>query len=364
MLIYIFIKKVFKLLINENKLKGLIRQVINEMALKHGGIHPVSGILNPEMDITAAESGKIRRNRFPSNAPEKFEQKLKWILGNYPGCTIHSCMFPSNFDMHRFILNHIDAGTDQSPLESSTISDIITATDQGIDRVMDITDRVDDIIHELSQEFDVNDPTVQKLFNVLQESNQLVSDEKNGVLIYFGAHTNDMADPPTPYNIMHQLAETGIFNEDEDFFQLTDILSQCTAFDGTNGFDDYGFFEGRAQSRSRMQQSSYNLIFQSAGWLNPDIRLNKYGKEIIDKTTGESKRGHIMSKNETNPDSLGSSNPYDITKRCLAPKYKNDRNLIKKMVSLGFVETLIRLIEKFWNIFRGRVILTFSMEPL
>jgi hypothetical protein len=222
---------------------------------------------------------------------------------------------------------------------------MIEYNDVGIARVMDITDRVDDLIYELSKEFDVNDPTVQKFFQVLQESNQLISDDKNGVFIYFGGHTIDHGDPPSPYNMMHQVVDSSRFQDDHDVARISILLDNAITYDGKNASEDPGFFEGRAQSQSYGLQAVYNLIFQAAGWLDPDT-------------------GMILSNNPTNLGTKGLSDEADIVRRCLAPKYKNDTQLIQYMVTAGFVGLLRKVITKFWNMFRGRIIVTFSNDPL
>jgi hypothetical protein len=329
------------MLINENKLRNLIRNVIKEMALSHKGIHPVGGIKNPEYDITSGQSAfGVEKNRFPFSSPEKFEKKLGWIFKNYPGCTIHSYIFPSNFDASTFFQNHLHAGSDMSNLQSSRISDIITFGDQTTDRNIDITDRVDDIIYEISRQLDESDPSVQKMITSLHEAQDLISDDQNGVLIYFGAHTDNMGHPPTPYNIMHQLVDTTRFRDSEIFQTLYEGLYEVQTADGNLG-TDRGFFEGRAQSISSDSEPIINLIFQSAGWLNPDTCT-------------------IMNDNPTNRGLAGSSDHRDIAKRCLAPKYKEDEDVIDQLLSFGFVDLLCQLLNEFWNMFRGRIILTFS----
>ena len=329
------------MLINENKLRNLIRSVIKEMALSHKGIHPVGGIKNSKYDITSGETMfGVQKNRFPLNAPKKFEKRLGWILKNYPGCTINSYMFPSNFDAAAFFKNHLYAGSEMSNLQSSRISDILTHEDEAIDRHIDITDRIDDIIYELSQELDESNPSVQKMIASLHEAQALANDDQNGVLIYFGAHTSIMGHPPTPYNMMHQVVDTTRFRNDEIYQNLYELLFQVETADGESGVSS-GFFEGKAQAISSDSESVTNLIFQSAGWLNPDTCT-------------------IMNDNPKNQGLAGSSDHHDIVKRCLAPKYKNDEDVIEQMVSLGFVDLLCQLLNKFWDMFRGRVILTFS----
>lgn len=335
------------MLINENKLRNLIRNVIKEMALSHKGIHPVGGIKNPEYDITSGQSAYgVERNRFPLNAPEKFEKKLGWILKNYPGCTVHTYMFPSNFDAATFFHNHKYAGGEYSPYESSRIGNMITQDselsedDLNLDRNIDITNRIDDIIYELSQELDENDPSVQKLITTIREAKNLVNNKNDGVLIYFGAHSKAQAGSPTPYNMMHQVVDITKFRESSAFVELFEALAEIETSDEQTGLDT-GFFEGRAQSVSGYAESIINLIVQSAGWLNPDTCT-------------------IMNDNPTNQGLAGSSDHHDIVKRCLAPKYKNDEDLIDQVVSFGFVDLLCQLLSQFWNMFRGRIILTFS----
>jgi hypothetical protein len=335
------------MVINENKLKNLIRNVIKEMALSHKGIHPVGGIKNPEYDITSGQSGYgVERNRFPLNAPEKFEKKLGWILKNYPGCTVHTYMFPSNFDAATFFHNHRYAGGEYSPYESSRIGNMITQDadlldlDLNLDRNIDITDRIDDIIYEISQELDENDPSVQKLITTIREAKNLVNDEHNGVLIYFGAHSKVQADPPTPYNMMHQVVDISKFRDSNAFIELYEGLAEIETSDEKTGLDK-GFFEGRAQSISSYAESIVNLIIQSAGWLNPDTCT-------------------IMNDNPTNQGLAGSNDPYDIVRRCLSLKYKEDNDTIEQMMSFGFVDLLCQLLKQFWNMFKGRIILTFS----
>jgi len=330
------------MLINENKLRGLIRQVIKEMAHSFGGIHNIddTGIKNPKYNVTSDQSaigqfGVKERNLFPSkNYPEVFKKKMDWHLKHYPGCDIHTFIFPSNFAIHDFFNDIADS-------EENRISDIIKKVDSGnLNRNMDITDRIDDMIYELSQVLDENNPSVGKLISVLRDSKELASNDKNGVLIYLGAHTRQMGHNPTPFIILHQYIDSILFQESETANSMVELLSEVETFDGKSGVSR-GFFEGTAQKISDDTDAIWNLIIQSAGWLDPEGKFLEENPKNI--------RLDLIGKGDT-----------EIVRRCLAPEYKNDNQLIENMVSLGFVKLLCALLNEFWDSFRGRVLLTFS----
>ncbi len=355
-LIYIYIyKKVFKLLLNENKLKGLIRQVIKEMAHSFGGIHPVGGIKYPKDDITSPENVYgVQKNRnsmtvaaYDKAVYDKFQTQLDWRLKNYPGCNIYTCMFPSNLDIDDIFKNNHLFGTGESRIKD------LLSYDTTLSRAIDITDRIEDIIAALSESLDENDPSVQKLFNTLRESTRLANNDKNGVLIYLGPHTNDMADPPTAFNMLHQVIDSDHFQTFDLSHELYQALDDIKLPNGLslleleriklpNGNEKtQGAFEGRALSRSSDYEVVWSLILMALGWLDPDTCT-------------------ILSDNPTNPGLAGSSDPHDIIKRCLAPMYKNNEELIEEIVSVGVSDMLCQCVGEFWNMFRGRVILTFS----
>jgi len=305
------------LLLNENKLKNLIKKVIQEMAHSYGGIHYVGGDINQKYDIQPHE-----RNRTMTNIPnEKFSKQLDWRLKNYQGCNIHTFMFPSNLATKAILVD----------------KQIINR----FDRFIDITDNIEEIISILSEALDIYNPSVQKLFNTLRQSTDLAADDANGVLIYLGSHTETDTDPPTPFNMLHQIVDSASFEDISfSFDEIYQKIKRITTSDGTNALAA-GVFEGKAQAVSQATDVIFNQIIMALGWLDPDTCT-------------------IISTNPTNSDLIGSSNPYDIVKRCLAPKYKNDSAFINKLISINFEKLLCQCVKDFWDIFRGRVILTFS----
>jgi len=354
--------KRFFMLINENKLRGLIRQVIKEMAHSFGGIHNIddTGIKNPKYNVTSDQStmgqyGANERNLFPSkNYPDVFKKRMDWHLKHYPGCDIHTFMFPSNFAISDFFDDHLLVRP-----ETSRISDLIVQNET-LDRTIDITDRLDDMIYELSQELDENNPSVRKLFEVLRDSKQLASNNKNGVLIYLGAHTEGMGHTPSPFIILHQYIDSDVFSSSEAANDMQTLLSRVKTFNKESNPPRYisgsspGFFEGAAQKISDDTDAIWNLILQSAGWLDPKV-------EIPEDPKGIPLKGKFLEKNPKNIRlGLSGNERTEIVRRCLAPQYKNDNELIGNMVSLGFVELLCDLLNEFWDSFRGRVMLTFS----
>jgi len=324
------------MLINENKLRGLIRQVIKEMAHSFGGIHPTGGIKYPKDDITSPENtyGVQRNRNMAGISYDKFQKQLDWRLKNYPGCNIYTYMFPSNFDIDEVLRNNLFSRGNKS-----RITDLLSY-DATLSRAIDITDRIEDIIAVLSESLDENDPSVQKLFNTLRESTQLANNDKNGVLIYLGSHANDMADPPTAFNMLHQVVDSDHFQRFDPALELYETLDNIQLPNGKS-LNTPGVFEGRALSRSGDVEVVWSLILMALGWLNPDTCT-------------------IMSNNATNPGLAGSSDPHDIIKRCLAPMHKNNEELIEEIVSAGVSDMLCQCVGEFWNMFRGRVILTFS----
>lgn len=281
------------------------------------------------------------RNKAKSflNAPDKYEKALSYRLAAYPGCEIKFLMAPSNFD---FVAFHLDRAA-QDP------NSVFNELNNALYRYFDITGVEEKVLNELSEELPDNTETNNFLTTIKRYADSVQTDQQ-GLIIYFGGHWSSPINaaanlPPTPFILFHQ-----ILDETHDFpiYHLTSILENFVE-NGPIEFSKrskFYFLEGTNFKNTPIQdarEAALDLVIMAIGWLNPD-------------------NGTIMKDNATNPGLAGSNKPQDIIKRCLAPNYKNDIITIDYLLSESLHKYLIEAVNNFWSIFKGRVILTWSIS--
>ncbi len=395
------------MLIKESKL----RQMIRSIALKEMAMGDFTGqVVNSKENQSLYAPFESNLNYLPTKNPEsyfrakssdpkyktRFEQQIAYRLAAYPGCKVNMVVGISNLSTGEIIKKSIQKSGAFSKLGTTISKNIL---DFFFSRTIDITDNFDECIQELAQHFDMNDPKVKSFFDDIYQKMSLVNNNSS-LIIYLGGHGPRSNDVPTAFNMLHQIFDepnekslTPQLQEfqyvKKEFTELFNVLFQKKVFPDFHD-KDFNFFlmprgrgreeiiallakkkyyekiygappanaanfvpapvnvkqcfEGTGVKRSQaFSELAINLLLMALGWLNPDD-------------------GTIMKDNATNQGLTGSSDPHDIIKRCLDPAYKNDEELISKLVSYRFHEYLIRGVAVMWKYFKGRIILTWSFN--
>lgn len=362
------------MMLKENKLKYLIRQIIREMAFNpklsnQGGdwssydmtdlktkklksdlrYHPGTGEqLSTEELIQArnvAPQTHNPNNLQPDYNTSRFATQLGWRLSAYPDVKVKFISAPSNFNTYL----SVDRGA---------LNNFRDRYDSGVTRRhIDITGRANEFIKAISTEVNVeSSPQLKVFFQELLQLDKLVAGDSGlAGLVYFGGHPRSPVpiaddemfshDNPTAFNLLHQIVDGQYFVE-QKIEQLIEIFFKNFSKNGKKLFQNYdlnkGFFEGRnflADTDTR--EAFYNLVVMAIGWLNPDT-------------------GVIMKDNKTNQGLAGSNEHYDIVKRCLSVRLKEDVELIEILANAGFAELLRQAVAEFWQEIRGKLIVIFS----
>ena len=353
------------MLLSENKLRRVIRSIIlKEMAMPIKG-QPGAPLASAFGGVTAGQGNKTGApNEEFYHAP--FEKKgsyvrkpgdelhdthymkqLSWRLAAYPGCTIYAAIGLTDLDTAMYIQDHMN---DDSAIAQAKPQFGDTG---GLCRMVDITENAEAVMQQLSENFDMQNPDVKKYFDDVYSKIKMVNSNDAGAIFYLGSHnTNrEFGDPPTAFNMLHQIYD-GSYSNTNPYINEVNMVREdiyesiYEAYSDSDNDPDspetFACFEGRGVKSSNSEtEFALNLILMAVGWLNPDD-------------------GTIMKDNATNQGLAGSSDPYDIVRRCLDPAYKNDEELISRLVDANLHGNLINGVAAFWNTFKGRIILTYS----